>query len=126
MGLFKSKEEKARLSNIKNMISVLMADGDIGEDEISIIAVAAARDDISEKDVEKMLKGKDRIKFTVPETDELKMRFLTDMVALMLVDGSISDGELSMCKIVASKYGYSPDVVDDLVESIVEDMKSKD
>ena len=66
MGLFKSKEEKARLSNLKNIISVSMADGELGEDELTIIALAAARDNISERDVEKMLKGKDRIKFTVP------------------------------------------------------------
>ena len=84
MGLFKSKEEKARLSNMKNIIAVSMADGTLGEDELTIIALAAARDNISEKEVEKMLKGKDRIKLTVPETDELKMRFLTDMVILMI------------------------------------------
>ena len=89
MGLFKSKEEKARLSNLKNIISVSMADGELGEDELTIIALAAARDNISERDVEKMLKGKDRIKFTVPDTDEMKKRFLTDMVVLMMVDGRL-------------------------------------
>ena len=61
MGLFKSKEEKARLSNLKNIISVSMADGELGEDELTIIALAAARDNISERDVEKMLEGQDQI-----------------------------------------------------------------
>lgn len=123
MGLFKSKEEKARLSNLKNIISVSMADGELGEDELTIIALAAARDDISERDVEKMLKGKDRIKFTVPDTDEMKMRFLTDMVILMMVDGSLGDSELRMCKNAARLYGYGDEVVDDLVASIRQDME---
>lgn len=123
MGLFKSKEEKARLSNLKNIISVSMADGELGEDELTIIALAAARDNISERDVEKMLKGKDRIKFTVPETDEMKMRFLTDMVILMMVDGSLGDSELRMCKNAARLYGYGDEVVDDLVASIRQDME---
>ena len=123
MGLFKSKEEKARLSNMKNIISVSMADGDLGEDELTLIALAAARDNISEKDVEKMLKGSDRIKFTVPETDELKMQFLTDMVILMSIDGKIGDGELAMCKNAAVHFGYSPEVIDQLLPSILEDME---
>lgn len=123
MGLFKSKEEKARLSNLKNIISVSMADGELGEDELTIIALAAARDNISERDVEKMLKGKDRIKFTVPDTDEMKMRFLTDMVILMMVDGSLGDSELRMCKNAARLYGYGDEVVDDLVASIRQDME---
>lgn len=123
MGLFKSKEEKARLSNLKNIISVSMADGELGEDELTIIALAAARDNISERDVEKMLKGKDRIKFTVPDTDEMKMRFLTDMVILMMVDGSLGDSELRMCKNAARLYGYGDEVVNDLVASIRQDME---
>ena len=123
MGLLKTKEEKARLSNLKNIISVSMADGELGEDELTIIALAAARDDISERDVEKMLKGKDRIKFTVPDTDEMKMRFLTDMVRLMMVDGSLGDSELRMCKNAARLYGYGDEVVDDLVASIRQDME---
>lgn len=123
MGLFKSKEEKARLSNLKNIISVSMADGELGEDELTIIALAAARDNISERDVEKMLKGKDRIKFTVPDTDEMKMRFLTDMVILMMVDGRLGDSELRMCKNAARLYGYGDEVVDDLVASIRQDME---
>ena len=123
MGLFKSKEEKARLSNLKNIISVSMADGELGEDELTIIAMTAARDNISERDVEKMLKGKDRIKFTVPETDEMKMRFLTDMVILMMVDGSLGDSELRMCKNAARLYGYGDEVVNDVVASIRQDME---
>ncbi len=126
MGLFKSKEEKARLSNLKNIISVSMADGELGEDELTIIALAAARDNISERDVEKMLKGKDRIKFTVPETDELKMRFLTDMVVLMMIDGRLGDRELKMCQNAARLYGYGDEVVDDLVASIRQDMEKDD
>ena len=123
MGLFKSKEEKARLSNMKNIISVSMADGKLGEDELTIIALAAARDGISEKDVERMLNGRDHIKFTVPETDEMKMRFLTDMVVLMSVDGKIGAGELAMCKNAAVRFGYSPDVIDELVPSVLKDME---
>lgn len=123
MGLFKTKEEKARLSNLKNIISVSMADGELGEDELTIIALAAARDNISERDVEKMLKGRDRIKFTVPETDELKMRFLTDMVVLMMIDGRLGDREMRMCKNAARLYGYGDEVVDDLVASIRHDME---
>ena len=126
MGLFRSKEEKARLSNMKNIIAVSMADGTLGEDELTIIALAAARDNISEKDVEKMLKGKDRIKLTVPETDELKMRFLTDMVILMSVDGQIGEGEMALCKNAAARFGYGPDVVDGLMASILEDIKKSE
>ena len=126
MGLFKSKEEKARLSNMKNIIAVSMADGQRGEDELTLIALAAARDNISEEDVEKMLKRKDKIKLTVPETDELKMRFLTDMVILMMIDGQMNDRELALCKNAATRFGYSSEVIDNLASSILEDIKKSE
>ena len=100
-----------------------MADGDLGDDEYMLIALAAARDGIPEKDVERMLKGRDRIKFTIPEADELKMQCLTDMVILMSIDGKIGDGELAMCKNAAVHFGYAPEVIDELLPSILKDME---
>ena len=123
MGLFKSKEEKARLSNIKGLIALAMADGRIHQNEIQGIAAIASRDNVDTKEVEKIIEGKDKVKFEVPETPELKERSLIDLVTLMMIDGVITEEELVLCKAVAEEYGYRPEVVDDMVISILKQLQ---
>ena len=125
MYLFKSKEEKARLSNIKNLIALAMADGKVERSELAAIAAVAERDNIDEKEIKKILEGKDKVKFVVPETNSEKIRFLQDMVALMMIDGNIDDNEFALCKLVAIDFGYRHEVIDAMILDIIASLKSE-
>lgn len=125
MYLFKSKEKKARLSNIKNLIALAMADGKVERSELAAIAAVAERDNIDEKEIKKILEGKDKVKFVVPETNSEKIRFLQDMVALMMIDGNIDDNEFALCKLVAIDFGYRHEVIDAMILDIIASLKSE-
>lgn len=124
MYLFKSREEKARLSNVKNLLSLAMIDGTVEKMELAAIAAIAVRDNIDPKDIEKMLKGKSKVKFVVPDTQKEKERYLMDMVKLMMVDGDIHDNELNFCKLIATQFGYRHEVIDAMVLDIIAKIKS--
>ena len=123
MGLFKSKEEKERLSRVKNLLMVALADGKLDEKECAAIATIASRANVSMKEVEKMLEGKDKVAFIVPQSDEDKAKHLEDLCVMMMIDGEITESELDLCRAVAKGYGYRPEVIDKLVLAIIESLK---
>lgn len=123
MGLFTSRAEKERLSHVKTMLALALADGKLEENEIAAIATVASRENVDVKEVEKMLEGKDNVTFTIPKSDEEKAQQIKDLVVLMMIDGTINEKELALCRAVAENYGYRPEVVDALVMSFVEEIK---
>lgn len=123
MGLFTSRAEKERLSHVKTMLALALADGKLEENEIAAIATVASRENVDVKEVEKMLEGKDSVTFTIPKSDEEKAQQIKDLVVLMMIDGTINEKELALCRAVAENYGYRPEVVDALVMSFVEEIK---
>ena len=51
------------------------------------------------------------------------MRYLEDMVSLMMIDGDLDDNELAMCKIYAIMLGYESTIVEKMILDIVEKLK---
>ena len=105
------------------MLAIALADGKLEENEIAAIATVASRENVDVKEVEKMLEGKDNVTFTIPKSDEEKAQQIKDLVVLMMIDGTINEKELALCRAVAENYGYRPEVVDALVMSFVEEIK---
>ena len=124
MGLFKSQAEKERLSHVKTLLALALADGKLEKDEIAVIASVASRENIDVKEVEKMLEGKDNVKFVVPETDEAKIQQLKDMVIMMMIDGEINEKELDLCRATADYYGYREEVIEFLVKQVLEEINN--
>ncbi len=121
--LVKSQAELARLSNMKALVMLALADGELAENEISSIAAVAARDNVAIEDVEQMFLNKDNLMFTVPDDNILKTTYLRDLVIMMVADGEVNERELSICRIVAEKYGFSPDIIDVMASDILRSMR---
>lgn len=119
-----TQAQKARLTNLKSMVVLALADGIIDDAEISSIAAVAARDNISIEEVEKMFMNKDEVVFTVPDDYILKTAYLRDLVVMMVIDGEINERELSICRIVAEKSGFSPDIVDAIAEDVMKSINT--
>ena len=118
-----SKAEKERLSHVKTLLAVALADGKLDKKECAAIATVASRENVPVKEIEKMLDGKDRVSFTVPESDDDKAKHLEDLCVMMMIDGEITEDELDLCKTVAENYGYRPEVIDNVVMAIIESIR---
>ena len=114
-------EEKARLCNIRNLIVLAMADGEIKPSEIEVIAAVAKRDNISIDRVYKILDGTESVETVSPKDKTTKTLYLKDMITLMLSDGEIDIKELACCKAVAESYGINADEVFDIIQKVQEE-----
>lgn len=123
--LFKSQAEKERLSHIKNLIALSLADGVVQKNELAAIAAVASREGISPQKVQELLSKPEKTNFIVPESDGKKLQYLRDMVLLMMSDGNINENELALCKVCAEAFGYKNEVIDVMLIDIIDDLRTK-
>jgi uncharacterized tellurite resistance protein B-like protein len=122
---FSSKSDKQKLSHIKSLIALAMADGKVEKSELAAIAAVCSREGIDESEIKKLLDNPDSVDF-VPPTDHMtKVQYLKDMCALMMIDGNIDKNEVVVCKLTAEALGFRHEVIDAMVKDIIDDLKDK-
>ena len=122
---FESTEKREKLSHIKSLIVLAMADGIVQESELAAIAAVAARENISEKDLQRCIENPKSIDFLPPSDNKTKLNYLRDMVLLMMSDGDIDKKEMLVCKMTAEALGYRHEVIEALILDIIADLKSE-
>ncbi len=120
MSLFESQKRKEQKSHLMNLLSLCYADGEISNTEAAfLLEIGQQRFGLSPEEVQKMLKKPAKIKFSPPKSDSDRFNQLWDMVILMFADGIVTRGEMDFCMSMATKLGFKPSVVDDLVKNII-------
>lgn len=113
-------DKKLQLGQIKNLIMLALADGKVEESELAVIASIASRECLTQEELDNLIDNPDSVHIELPKDEETKKRYLTDMVALMTIDGDMDDNELAMCKIYAISLGYDSSEVENMVINIAE------
>src|SRR5574344_1878393 len=112
------KKDSKKLSHIKNLIAVASADGRLYRSELAGIAAVLARENMSPEDFDYCLKNPEKIKFTPPTSNEERVRYLTDMVLIMMADGKIDKSEYAICWETAIELGFRDDAVNIIIDGI--------
>jgi uncharacterized tellurite resistance protein B-like protein len=102
-----------------------MADGKVEKSELASIAAVCSREGISDSDFKKCLENPESIEFVAPKDDKTRLRYLTDMVLLMMSDGNIDENEMGICKMTAEALGYRHEVIDAMILDIIADLSKK-
>ena len=121
--LFKSRTERAKLAHLKNLVMLTAADGVVDKNELAAIAVVMTREGLSEDDFKRCLENPSSVDFVMPQDKETKLRYIKDMVLLMMSDGDIDEKELLLCKLVAEKLGYKHEITEAMILGIAAEIK---
>lgn len=126
MGLFnlKSQSQKERETTVKNVIAVMLADGQMDPDEMRFLNAVCQRVGLSEKELKGVLKNPQNIEFTPAKNPNERMQQLIDIIGMMLSDGHIDSREMDICITLATKLGFKPSSVAALVQNIVNQAES--
>lgn len=116
-------ENNKQLGQIKNLIMLALADGTADEKELALIAAVASRENLTEEQLNNLIENPDTVHVELPEDEDSKKRYLTDMVALMMADGVMDDNEMAMCKLYAITLGFDSSIVESLILDLVEFLK---
>lgn len=122
---FSSKTDKEKLSHIKSLVALSMADGKVEKMELASIAAVCSREGISQLEVEKILQNPDSVDFVPPKSKEKRVQYLKDMCLLMMSDGHIDENEVAVCKLTAEALGFRHEIIDAMVIKLIDELKTE-
>jgi len=117
--LFESFDKRKRKSHFKNLLAVAMADGNLENVEFNYIMHLAHKCYMSEAEVKRVIDSPQQINFVIPTTNREKFDQLYDLVTVMMVDGEIDPREMRLCKTIAMRFGFNPQIVDELIKGVM-------
>lgn len=126
MGLFNffkgNKEKRAKLSHLKSLLVIAMADGKMKEQELAVIAAMMTREGLTDDDLQQCINNPKKIEFVAPDSNIKKYQYLKEMILLMMIDGDLDEKEYAICKFTAKGLGYNPSVIDAMILHIIEEV----
>ena len=125
LDLFKSDEQRRKLSHLRNLVAVAFADGKLDNRETAMLATIMSHHGLNSSELKRCLNDPKGIKFVPPKDDYTKLCYLQDMVLLMMCDGHIDEKEMIIWKATAIGLGYKKEVIDALILDTIKDMRQR-
>jgi len=122
---FSSKTDKEKLSHIKALVALAMADGKVEKSELAAIAAVCSREGVSENEIKRILENPESVDFVPPTSDGKRIQYLKDMCLVMMSDGNIDKNEIVVCKLTAEALGFRHEVIDKIVIDVIDELKAK-
>lgn len=121
MGLFNAfnnNEKNKYKSYIKNLLEVAIVDGDLDKSELELVISIASKFDISKKTVLEIKENPGTVTFNPPSSYSAKIKLIEDLVKVMMIDKSVEEKEVQICREFALKLKISTVIIDDIILSI--------
>lgn len=103
-------------SNLKNLIALASADGNIDDSELTVIKEAAMAAGVSNEKLQDWLKRGSEFMHVIPESEEARETQLIQMLSLAIADGEFTLDEYNLCKTVAERLGFTKDELDMIIK----------
>ncbi len=123
LSMFRQGKGNAK-SHMKNLIEMAAADGHFHDTEFDLLKIIGKRNGISESQLKEIRSNSNGIQFEIPADKKEKFHQLYDLVHMMSIDNAIHPEEQKLCEIFATKFGYSPRSIGDLISTIRANIKN--
>lgn len=119
--LFNSKKKKGK-EHLRNLMNMAMADGVLDDSEYEFLKNIALKYDIDVTEVDKLkIEISKQTDYTF-EKSLNKFEQIFDLVKMMMADNHIDKREMQMCKVFAKKIGFASQNVDEIVDSVIQNI----
>ena len=125
LDFFNSKNDREKLSHLKALVALSLADGKLEKAELAAIAAVCQREGLTDADLKKCIENPQSIDFVAPSDNATKIKYLKDMVLLMMCDGNIDEKEFVVCKVTAEVLGFRHEVIDAMILDIIKELKEE-
>ncbi len=114
-----------KINLFHNLIQMAAVDGKFTEEEIHHLVSYADQWGISTDEFETAMAGiaTRGVSISIPETHELRIELLRELILMMASDGVISSEEKQLCARVSAKMGLTTECFSDLVDQILRERR---
>ena len=123
--LFESSEKKQKLTHLKAVCALAIADGEVHEKESQYLLTTVKKLGLEKKDLDRLIKRPNSISFRFPTKIEDKLLLLNDLIQIMLIDNHIDDIEVELCEVISKSLGINVPIRD-LLKKMAQESKSQD
>lgn len=113
-----NKEREIKIEHFHNLIAVAMADGLLDDAEKEFLTERAEELDMPMNEVQQLLNKAEELTFKVPLNLAQSEDQLSDIVYIMMIDGSINDKEYQLCLNIAKKLKLRQKDLDHVIQLI--------
>lgn len=112
-------ELSRRQRHLRNLVVMAMADGQIAEQEVNLIADRCAELGLSEEDLQSAIRHglDDDAALELPPSEAERKELLADLIRMMGADGRLDESEKRLFALAAVRMQISSDELDRLIES---------
>jgi uncharacterized tellurite resistance protein B-like protein len=118
LSFFVSKKSKIDRMRLRNWLAVAFANGKFDESEQRAVVAFAAKHEISKKDFDLVLSDPSIAQGVDLGSPEAVIGHVVELIVVMHADGTLDTSEMDVVKVLASKMGVPPSVVDQLSAQI--------
>ena len=104
-----------RLTHFRNLCAVLIADGEISNEEADLLMALGNRWGLNQTEMDSIMLAPGKMEYAVSADPGTRMDQLYEIVTMMLVDGEIHPNEMRACKSMAQVLGFPDRIVESLV-----------
>jgi len=106
-------------SHLIHLYQLAKIDNRFVKEEKRYLYSLGRKNDVYEKEVDKIIEEASEIDFHEPETIQEKVIFLYEYIQMMLADNKLDEREAQMCAIIAERMGLDRGLVGSMTNSIV-------
>lgn len=113
-----SHQEKE--SFVKILSTLAATDGALNESEKEFLVSVALTKGIDENELNSILHSPEPLDISIPDDEEERIDQLAALIGMMMVDETIYDEEFQFVSMIAEKYGFNPEIVNNIIADILE------
>ncbi|MFT4698479.1 MAG: putative tellurite resistance protein B-like protein [Flavobacteriaceae bacterium] len=118
--LFKSGEHSRNLSHFASLVTLASIQGEIKETEAKLLKRFARKLDITEQEIEKVLKNPTKFPINPPNSADERLERMHDLFKIVFADHEIDDEEHQFLEIYAIGLGYTEELAAKLIKRSVQ------
>lgn len=116
-------ESQVQIRRLRNLVCMAMADGQISEGEVNLIADHCAALGLTSEDLQRAIQFglDDNAAVEIPTLTRDREELLIDLVQMMGADGRLEESEKRLFALAAAKMDISPGDLDRIIDRAIAD-----
>lgn len=109
-----------RFEQLRNLVVMAVADGSLGEHELSLMAQRCGELGLDEDELRAAIQFalSDNASLRLPTDEAEQEALMTDLIRMMAADGHLSESEKRLFALAAAKMNFSDEKVNQLIDRL--------
>jgi uncharacterized tellurite resistance protein B-like protein len=117
------RSRRGSLSHVADLFSLAIADGFVSPEELTIIYAKGEALGLRQEDIDEAIRNPDAVQFDPPSSVAQTAVRIYDLAQVVLGDDHVDPKEMDVLRAFARRFGLRDEIVDELIEAVIQEMR---